>query len=400
MRSSRRAILAAPLAALGASLLARAGLAEEAKTPGVTASDIKIGQTMPYSGPASAYAQVGRAEAAYFRTINAAGGVNGRTITLISLDDGYSPPKAVEQTRRLVEQEHVAAIFGTLGTPINMAIRRYLNQNHVPQLFVAAGSDNFASPKTAPWSIGWQPTLRTEAMFYARHVLAKTPNAKIAAIYQNDDFGKGLLGGLKEGLGDRAGEMILAAESFEATDPTIDSQVIAMHGSGADTVFLFAYAKQAAQAIRKIADLNWHPERYLHLGSASVAATFIPAGLAQSTGIMTAGFLKDVADPQWADDPDVKAWRVWLRAAMPEADEKDSLNVAGYSYAQTLVQVLRQCGDDLSRPNIMRQATNLHDFRLPMLLPGILINTRPDDYRVITTMRLQRFTGRGWEFLT
>ena len=400
MHSSRRAVLAAPLAALGASLLGRAGAAQQPETPGVTASEIKIGQTMPYSGPASAYAQVGRAEAAYFRSVNEAGGVNGRKITLISLDDGYSPPKAVEQTRRLVEQEHVAAIFGTLGTPINMAIRRYLNQNKVPQLFVAAGSDNFASPKTAPWSIGWQPTLRTEAMFYAKNVLAKSPNAKIAAIYQNDDFGKGMLAGLREGLGEKAGEMILAAESFEATDPTIDSQVIAMHGSGADTVFLFAYAKQAAQAIRKIADLNWHPERYLHLGSASVAATFIPAGLAQSTGIMTAGFIKDVSDPQWADDPDTKAWRAWLHTYMPGADEKDNLNVGGYSYGQTLVQVLRQCGDDLSRANIMRQATNLHDFRLPMLLPGSVINTSPEDYRVITFMRLQRFTGKGWEFLT
>ena len=401
MHSSRRTVLAAPLAALGASLLARAGLAQQqSEAPGVTASEIKIGQTMPYSGPASAYAQVGRAEAAYFRSINEAGGVNGRKINLISLDDGYSPPKAVEQTRRLVEQERVAAIFGTLGTPINMAIRRYLNQNKVPQLFVAAGSDNFASPKTAPWSIGWQPTLRTEAMFYAKNVLAKSPNAKIAAIYQNDDFGKGLLNGLREGLGDKASEMVVGTESFEATDPTIDSQVIAMHGSGADTVFLFAYAKQAAQAIRKIADLNWHPERYLHLGSASVAATFIPAGLAQSTGIMTAGFIKDVSDPQWADDPDTKAWRAWLHTYMPGADEKDNLNVAGYSYGQTLVQALRQCGEDLSRANIMRQATNLHDFRLPMLLPGSVINTSPEDYRVITFMRLQRFAGKGWEFLT
>ncbi len=298
MHSSRRTILAAPLAALGSSMLARTGLAQQAAIPGLTAYEIKIGQTMPYSGPASAYSQVGRAEAAYFRSLNESGGVNGRKITLISLDDGYSPPKAVEQTRRLVEQEHVAAIFGTLGTPINMAIRRYLNQNKVPQLFVAAGSDNFASPKTAPWSIGWQPTLSTEAKFYAKNVLAKSPHAKIAVLYQNDDFGKGLLGGLKAGLGDKATEMIVSAESFEATDPTVDSQVIAMHGSGADTVFLFTYAKQAAQAIRKISDLGWHPERYLHLGSALVAATFIPAGLAQSTGIMTAGFIKDVSDPQ------------------------------------------------------------------------------------------------------
>ncbi len=281
-----------------------------------------------------------------------------------------------------------------------MAIRRYLNQHRVPQLFVAAGSDNFADPKHAPWSIGWQPTLRTEAMFYAKHVLAKSPTAKIAAIYQNDDFGKGMLGELKDGLGDRAAEMIVSAESYEATDPTVDSQIIAMHGSGADTVFLFAYAKQAAQAIRKIYDLAWHPERYLHLGSAFVAATFVPAGLRQSTGILTAAFGKEAADPQWNDDPDTKTWRAWMRKYLPEGNENDILNVAGYSYAQTLTQVLRQCGNDLSRENIMRQATSLHELRLPMLLPGILISTSPTDYRVIREMRLARFTGRGWDYLT
>jgi branched-chain amino acid transport system substrate-binding protein len=386
--------------ALGVTLFAveRAD-AEQHNAPGVSDSEIKIGQTMPYSGPASAYGQLGRVEAAYFAWLNQRGGINGRKITLLSVDDGYSPPKAVEQVRKLVEQDEVAAIFNVLGTPNNMAIRKYLNAKQVPQLFVAAGSPNFADPEHFPWTIGWQPTLTTEAKFYATHLLATTPAAKIAVLYQNDDFGKGLLDGLKVGLGDRAESMIIATASFEAADPTIDSQVVTLQASGADTLFLFAYSKQAAQAIRKAADIGWKPMKYLHLGSASVAATFRPAGLDKSVGVMTAGFIKDASDPQWAEDADQMAWRAWMNENMPGADLSDSTNAAGYSFAQTLEQVLRQCGDDLSRGNIMHQAANLHDFRLPMLLPGSLINTSPTDYRVITFMKLQRFNGASWDFL-
>jgi branched-chain amino acid transport system substrate-binding protein len=306
----------------------------------------------------------------------------------------------VENMRKLVEEEQVAAVFNVLGTPINMAIRKYMNAKKVPQLFVAAGSPNFADPEHFPWTIGWQPTLTTEAKFYAAHLLKTAPEAKVAVLYQNDDFGKGLLDGLKAGLGDKAESMIVAAASYEATDPTVDSQIVTLQASGADTLFLFTYSKQGAQAIRKIADLSWNPVRYIHLGAASVAATFKPAGLDKSAGIMTAGFIKDASDPQWTDDPDQKAWRAWMNENMPGADLSDSINVAGYSYAQTLEQVLRQCGNDLSRENIMRQAASLHDFRLPMLLPGSLINTSPTDYRVITFMKLQRFNGTSWDFLS
>jgi branched-chain amino acid transport system substrate-binding protein len=373
--------------------------AQRHQAPGVSDTEIKIGQTMPYSGPASAYGQIGRVEAAYFAWLNQRGGINGRKITLISVDDGYSPPKAVEQVRKLVEQDEVAAIFSVLGTPNNMAIRKYLNAKKVPQVFVAAGSPNFADPEHFPWTIGWQPTLTTEAKFYAVHLLATAPESKVAVLYQNDDFGKGLLDGLRAGLGDKAESTIIAAASYEATDPTIDSQVVTLQASGADTLFLFTYSKQVAQAIRKAADIGWKPVRYIHLGAASVAATFKPAGLDKSVGVMTAGFIKDASDPQWADDPDQKAWRAWMNENMPGADLSDATNAAGYSFAQTLEQVLRQCGDDLSRENIMRQATSLHDFRLPMLLPGSLINTSPTDYRVITYMKLQRFNGTSWDFL-
>jgi branched-chain amino acid transport system substrate-binding protein len=391
----RRHILAAPaLLALGAS----SARGETRNAPGITDTEIKIGQTLPYSGPASAYGQLGRVEAAYFRALNEAGGINGRKITVLSLDDGFSPPKAVEQVRRLVEQEGVAFIFNTLGTPINVVIRQYLNQHKIPHLFVAAGSARFADPAHFPWTIGWQPTLMSEAAFYAKNVLEKTPKGRIAVLYQNDDFGKELLAGLKEGLGDKAG-MIVSEASYEATDPTVDSQIVTLQGSGADVLFMFTYAKQGAQAIRKTFDIGWHPDKYIHLGAASVAATFVPAGLEKSVGVKTAGFIKDATDPKWADDADVRAWRAWMTKNLPEADLNDSINVAGYSFAQTLEQVLRQCGDDLSRENIMRQAANLHDFRLPMLLPGSLINTSPTQYRVITYMKLQRFDGKGWAFV-
>ncbi|HTG19571.1 MAG TPA: ABC transporter substrate-binding protein [Reyranella sp.] len=391
------------LVALGAlvalSLVSTSVIAQPKYGPGTSATEIKVGQTIAYSGPASAYGQLGKAEDAYFKWLNAKGGINGRKITFITLDDGYSPPKAVENARKLVESDQVAVVFNVLGTPLNTAIRPYMNQKKVPQLFVAAGATTFNDPQHFPWTMGWQPNLQAEATFYAQHLLKSKPDAKVAVLYQNDDFGKDLLNGLTTALGDKAKTMIVDAQNFQATDPTIDSQMITLKNSGADTLFLFTYAKQAAQAIGKMDDLAWKPVTYLHLGAASVGATFKPAGLDKSKGILSAGFMKDVTDPKWADDPDVKTWLAWMKDNLPMADINDSLNVAGYAYAQTLEQVLRQAGDDLTRENIMKQAASLKDFRLGLLLPGSLINTSPTDYRVIQYMKLQRFNGRSWDFV-
>ena len=381
------------------SLVGTSAIAQPKYGPGTSATEIRVGQSIAYSGPASAYGQLGKAEDAYFKWLNAKGGINGRKINFITLDDGYSPPKAVENARKLVESEQVAVVFNVLGTPLNTAIRPYLNQKKVPQLFIAAGATTFNDPQHFPLTMGWQPNLQAEATFYAEHLLKSKPDAKVAVLYQNDDFGKDLLNGLTTALGERAKAMIVEAQNFQATDPTIDSQMITLKNSGADTLFLFTYSKQAAQAIGKMDDLAWKPVTYLHLGAASVGATFKPAGLDKSKGILSAGFMKDVTDPKWGDDPDVKTWLAWMKDNLPMADINDSLNVAGYAYAQTLEQVLRQAGDDLTRENIMKQAASLKDFRLGLLLPGSLINTSPTDYRVIRYMKLQRFNGRSWDFV-
>ncbi|MBC7728049.1 MAG: ABC transporter substrate-binding protein [Microbacteriaceae bacterium] len=395
---NRRSIVLAPLAAAAAAVLPGAAFAQKKYGPGVTDTEIKIGQTIAYSGPASAYGQLGRAEASYFKFLNDKGGINGRKINFISLDDGFSPPKAVEMTRKLVEQDEVALMFGMLGTALNTATRPYLNQQKVPQLFIAAGSATFASGDKFPWTIGWQPTLQAEAAFYARSILASHPGAKIGVLYQDDDFGKELLAGLKDGLAGKD-SAIIATASFQATDPTVDSQLITLKGTGADTLMLFTYAKQGAQAIRKIADLGWKPDTYLHLGSASVGATLIPAGLDKSVGIKTAGFIKDTSDPQWANDAEIAPFFDWMKKYMPDAKLEDSLNLAGWAYGQTIEQVLRQCGDDLTRENILRQALNLKNWRNPALLPGSLISTSPTDYRVVEFMKLQRFNGKVWEMI-
>jgi ABC-type branched-subunit amino acid transport system substrate-binding protein len=395
MNSSRRSIV---LAAAAASIVPSAVRAQKKYGPGVTDTEIKVGQTIAYSGPASAYGQLGRAEAAYFKFVNDKGGINGRKINFISLDDGYTPPKAVEMTRKLVEQDEVALMYGMLGTPLNTATRPYLNQQKVPQLFIAAGSATFASGDKFPWTIGWQPTLFGEAQFYAKTILATHPNAKIGVLYQDDDFGKELSAGLKDGLGDK-GSVIVGAESFQATDPTVDSQLIALKGKGADTLMLFTYAKQAAQAIRKTSEMGWKPDTYLHLGSASVGATLTPAGLDRSVGIKTAGFIKDATDPQWAKDAEIAPFFEWMKKYMPDAKLEDQLNMIGWASAQTLEQVLKQCGDDLTRENIMRQALNLKNWRNPALLPGSLISTSPTDYRVVEYMKLQRFNGKVSEFV-
>jgi branched-chain amino acid transport system substrate-binding protein len=397
MRFGETAALFAVLSVF--SLGAGSAFAQAKYGPGASDTEIKVGQTIAYSGPASAYGQLGKVEEAYFKWLNAKGGINGRKINFITLDDGYSPPKAVENVRRLVESDQVALVFNVLGTPLNMAIRPYMNHKKVPTLFIAAGATAFNDPAKFPWTMGWQPNLQAETAFYAKHLLAKNPNAKVAVLYQNDDFGKDMLHGLQLALGDKAKSMIIDTQNFQATDPTVDSQLIALKASGADTLFLFTYAKQAAQAIGKMDDLAWKPTTYLHLGAASVGATFKPAGLEKSKGILTAGFMKDVTDPQWKDDPDVKAWVAWMKENMPGAELSDSLNAAGYAYAQTLEQVVRQAGNDLTRDNIMRQAANLKNFRVGLLLPDSRINTSPTDYRVITYMKLQRFNGTSWDYV-
>lgn len=394
-QTTRRQIV---LGAAAAGLLPGAAFAQKKYGPGTSDTEIRIGQTIAYSGPASAYGQLGRAEAAYFKFLNDKGGINGRKINFISVDDGFSPPKAVEMTRKLVEQDEVALMFGMLGTALNTATRPYLNQQKVPQLFIAAGSATFASGEKFPWTIGWQPTLMGEAAFYAKNILATHPGAKIGVLYQDDDFGKELLQGLREGVAGKD-SAIIATESFQATDPTVDSQLISLKGKGVDTLMLFTYAKQAAQAIRKIADLGWKPDTYLHLGSASVGATLMPAGLDKSVGIKTAGFMKDATDPQWAKDAELAPFFDWMKKYMPDAKIEDSLNLAGWAYGQTIEQVLRQCGDDLTRENIMKQALNLKNWRNPALLPGSTISTAPNDYRVVEYMKLQRFNGKVWEFV-
>jgi branched-chain amino acid transport system substrate-binding protein len=383
-------------AAPAAALLMLAATAAAADAPGVTATEIKIGQTMPYSGPASAYGTIGKAEAAYFAMINGQGGVNGRKINLISLDDGYSPPKTVEQIRRLVEQEDVAFIFQSLGTPSNTAIQKYLNAKNVPQLFVATGASKWGDPDHFHWTMGWQPDYRTEARIYAKYILKEKPDAKIAVLYQNDDFGKDYLIGLKEGLRDKAAKMIVQEASYEVTDPTVDSQVVGLQSSGADVLLTAATPKFAAQTIRKVYDIGWKPLHFMTNVSISVASVMTPAGPEKGVGIITASYGKDPTDPKWQDDAGMKQWHEFMAKYYSDGDQKDASNVYGYGVAATLVQVLKQCGSDLSRENVMKQAANLKNFEVPTLLPGIKINTGPSDYYPIEQMQLQKWNGTTW----
>jgi ABC-type branched-subunit amino acid transport system substrate-binding protein len=364
--------------------------------PGVTDTEILLGQSMPYSGPASAYGTYGKAQAAFFRMLNEHGGVNGRKIKLLSLDDGYSPPRTVEQIRKLVEQDQVLAIFSSFGTPTNTAIVKYLNVKKVPHLFVTSGAAEFTDPKTYPWTIGWRVNYVSEAKVYARYLLKMRPNAKIAALYQHDDVGKDYMRGLREGLGDRAQKMIVAEASFEVTDPTVDSQIVSLKSSGADTFFNFSSPKAAAQAIRKIWDLGWRPLQFVGNPAASVATVMRPAGIEKSIGIISGAFLKDPTDAHWLSDAGYRKWLAFMKQYYPEGDLADFYNVYAYSTAQTLVQVLKQCGDDLTRENLMRQTANLKNFELPMLLPEIRIDTGPTDYSPVEQMQLQRFDGRQW----
>ena len=382
-----------------AALLVCGSLAFAAKKygPGVTDTEIIIGQTVPYSGPASSFGTIGQAEAAYFSKINAEGGIRGRKIKFISLDDGYNPAKTVEQIRRLVEHDQVVLIFNPIGDPTNAAVQKYLNQRKVPQLFVGAGDARFGDSKRYPWTMGFHQNAYTEGTLYARYILAKYPKAKIGVLYLNDNFGKQLLKGLREGLGGRGKEMLAGAESYELLDPTVDSQIISLRAAGADTFVNAAMPKAAAQAIRKIYDIGWHPTHFLNYAAGSVSEVLQPAGLKKSVGIISIDHQKDPTDQQWKDDPALKDWLAWMHKYYPRGNTDDNSNVYAYTLAQLLVHVLKQCGDDLTRENIMRQATNLKDVELPMLLPGIKINTTPTDYYPIEQVRLLRFTGTRWE---
>jgi branched-chain amino acid transport system substrate-binding protein len=388
--------LALSVAATVGVLLVSPAVAQQQYGPGVTDTEITLGQTMPYSGPASAYGTIGKAEAAYIDMINAQGGINGRKIKLISLDDGYSPPKTVEQTRRLVEEDHVLADFGSLGTATNTAIQKYLNEKKVPQLFIATGATKWGDPTHFPWTIGWAPTYQTEGRIYAQYLLGHMPNAKVAILYQDDDYGKDYVKGLVDGLGDKAKTMIVKEVSYEVTDPTDESQVIALQSSGADVFFNVSTPKFAAQAIRKAHAIGWTPLQLLNSVSSSVAAVLTPAGLEASKGLVTVRYFKDPTDPAWRNDPGYKDWLAWMNKYYPSGDKSDVLNVTGYSSAATMVQVLKQCGHDLTRENVMQQVANLHHLALPMLLPGITVDTSPTDWYPVKQEQLARFDGTTW----
>lgn len=384
------------LAALALALSATAKIAAAENAPGVSATEIRIGQTMPYSGPASVYSAVGRADAAVFRMINDQGGINGRKIVLLSQDDGYNPAKAIEVTRKLVENEQVAFIFNTVGTPSNSAIEKYLNDRKIPQIFVGSGADKFANYKDFPWTIGWQPSYRVEAQIYTRYILKNKPNAKVAILYQNDDLGRDYLAGMKDVLGDKYSAVVVKELSYNVTEATIDTQIITLHESGADTLLLATTPKFGAQAIRKVYNLGWRPQEFLINVSSSVASAIEPAGTEKAIGAISAAYAKDANDPLWKDDAGMKQWRDFMKRYLPDADTSDRSYIVGYSVAMTLVQVLKQCGNDLSRENIMRQVTNLKNVDIPMLLPGIRLNSSPTHYRPITQWQLVRWDGSRW----
>jgi ABC-type branched-subunit amino acid transport system substrate-binding protein len=393
--SSRIAIASAALVILAGS--GSGALAQKKYDAGATDTEIKIGNIMPYSGPASAYGQIGRTEAAYFKKINDAGGINGRKINFISYDDAYSPPKAVEQARKLVESDEVLLVFNSLGTPSNSAIQKYMNSKKVPQLFVATGATKWNDPKNNPWTMGWQPNYQSETQIYAKYLLKNKPDAKIAVLYQNDDYGKDYLKGLKDGLGAKAAGMIVAEESFETSEPTIDSHIVKLKSSNADVFVDIATPKFAAQAIKKVAEVGWKPLHFLNNVSASVGSVIKPAGFENAQDIISAAYLKDPSDKQWDNDPGMKEFYAFMSKDFPEGDKLAGEPVVGYGVSQTLVQVLKQCGDNLTRENVMKQAASLKDFRTEVLLPGIRINTGPDDFAPLSQLQLMKFKGERWE---
>jgi ABC-type branched-subunit amino acid transport system substrate-binding protein len=396
MSARTRRLVAMAAFAAAAALTATAADAQKKYDTGASDTEIKIGNIMPYSGPASSYGVIGKTEAAYFNKINAEGGINGRKINFISYDDAYSPPKAIEQARKLVESDEVLFLFQPLGTPSNSAIQKYMNSKRVPQLFVATGATKWGDPKNFPWTMGWQPNYQSEGRIYAKYVLEHLPDAKIAVFWQNDDAGRDQVKGLRDGLGAKA-NMIIADKSYEVSDPSIDSQIVALHDSGADTFFTWAAPKGAAQAIRKVGELGWKPRFFLANVSTSVAGVLKPAGMENAKDIISTAYLKDPTDPTWKDDPGVKVWQAFMDKYYPDGDKLNSNNVYGYAAAQTMVQVLKQCGDNLTRENVMMQAANLKDFASDVLLPGIKINTGPDDFFPIEQMQLMKFNGTAWE---
>ena len=396
----RLAALSAALAMLGIAVFGSTSVnaAEQKRYDvGATDTEIKIGNIMPYSGPASSYSVIGKTEAAYFNKVNAEGGINGRKINFISYDDGYSPPKTVEQARKLVESDEVLLIFNSLGTPPNSAIQKYMNGKKVPQLFVATGATKWNDPGEFPWTMGWQPSYQSETQIYAKYILKNYPNARIGVLYQNDDYGKDYLKGLKDGLGSKAASMIVAQESYETTEPTIDSHILNLKASGADVFVDLSIPKFAAQAIKKAAEIEWKPVHFLNSVSSSITATIKPAGFDNAQGIITAEYLKDPTDPQWKDDADIKGWNAFLDKYYPEANRADACVIYGYAVAQSMVQVLKRCGDDLTRANVMKQAASMHDDVVAGLLPGVKINTSPSDFAPISQLQLARFKGGTWE---
>ncbi|CAN5414002.1 ABC transporter substrate-binding protein [soil metagenome] len=370
--------------------------AQKKYDPGASDTTIKLGNIMPYSGPASAYSVIGKTQAAYFKKINDDGGINGRKIEFISYDDGYSPPKAVEQARKLVESDEVLLIFSPMGTPSNSAIQKYMNAKKVPQLFPASYSSKWSDPKTYPWTMLLGTSYQTEGSIYAAYILREKPDAKIAILYQNDDFGKELLNGLKAGLGAKT-SMIVEEAPYEVADPTIDSQIVKLRHSGADVMFTFGTPKFVAQSIKKIAELGWKPLHFIPNVASSVGTVIVPAGVENAQGVLSGTFIKDASDPQWGNDPGMKAYISFLAKYMPDANKADSLMIHGYMGAQLMVQVLKQSGDNLTRENIMKQAANIKNFESDVLIPGILANTSEKDFSPLEDMQMMRFKGSRWE---
>jgi branched-chain amino acid transport system substrate-binding protein len=378
------------------ALAASPAMAQKKYDEGASDTEIKIGNINPYSGPASAYGQIGKTIEAYFKMVNDTGGIKGRKVTVISYDDGYSPPKAVEMVRKLVEEDKVLLVFQSLGTPSNTAIRKYMNAKKVPQLFVATGASTWGSPKEYPWTMGWQPDYQTEGGIYAKHILANVKDAKIAVLMQNDDYGRDYFNGFKAGLGKDAGKIVQVA-TYEVADPTVDSQMIALKNSGANVFFNITTPKFAAQAIKKAHEIGWKPAHYLNNVSVSVGAVLKPAGFDASQGLITAAYIKDATDPQFKDDADMKTWNAFMDKYHPQGDKTSSFTTYGYAVSYTLHEVLKRAGDDLTRANVMKQAASLKAFEQPILLPGIKINTSATDFYPIQSVRLQRFEGQTWK---
>ncbi len=395
MTLTRRSILAAAPSAL--ALAALPAHAQKKYDTGASDSEIKIGHTNPYSGPASSYGVIGKTETAFFTMINEKGGINGRKINFISYDDGYSPPKTVEQVRKLVESDGVLLLFNTLGTPTNTAIHKYINQKKVPHIFIASGATKWGDPKNFPWSIGWQPNYQSESQIYATYIKDKHPNAKIAVLYQNDDYGKDYLKGFKDGLGDKAGSMIVSDAPYETTDPTVDSQVVSLKSSGADLFFNITIPKFAAQAIKKAAEIGWKPVHILNSVSNSIGGVLQPAGFEASKDILSTFYLKDPIDPTWKDDSGYKEWFAFMDKYYPDGDKTNVFTVLAYTVAQALVDTLKRCGDTLTRENVMTQVASIKDLELPMLLPGIKMNTTPTDFFPLKQLQMGRFDGKAWE---